>query len=666
LGKRAFDLLLAVLGMVFLLPIFLTVAIAVRLSGPGPVLLRQRRVGAHGSVFSMLKFRTMIDGAEADGRPFWCCENDERITAVGRVLRAHHLDELPQLWNVLVGQMSLVGPRPERPEIDEALAIEIPQWRCRNEVRPGITGLAQVRQGYVASVEGSRVKLTHDLHYLAHCSLRFDLAIMRETFGLRPRRQRLMQASPEATRPTARPSGEDKSVTAQVLMLTGARLVAATLSAVTALILARSLTKSDYGQLALLTGVVTLFVVITDGGLTSSLARYLSGWQVGRRIFLQVIALRGGLTGLAALGVLAYGAAAGEQEFRTASVLAAILLLANSITSVAHGILPTMRRVGTAACLTVLQPAVELAGIATAASSGLSTATALAAMAVAAGTSALIGSMVLLTSPMPVRETTTVLEVCRYALPLFGVFVCVSVFGVIDLLLIGFFHDASTVAPYALSWKLVIFLHLPALAIATVIAPRLAQDRKQAAELFGRWIQRTAVVNAGVLAVVAALATEIMGLIDDQYRDDGAVLLALVAYAAVLGLAPLLSMACNFLGGARARLPVAAAAVVTNIALDLVLIPSWGPYGAALSSTLAYLVYVVGHARIAGRLLEASLWPGGARVAVRVAFGAGAAFLVARITADWLSSSGLLVAAALASVSALCAYVTVAGTGVLR
>ncbi len=181
--KRAVDLLLALLGMVLLLPIFLTVAIAVRLSGPGPVLLRQRRVGVHGSVFAMLKFRTMIDGAEADGRPFWCCENDERITTVGRVLRSHHLDELPQLWNVFVGQMSLVGPRPERPEIDEALAIEIPQWRRRHEARPGITGWAQVRQGYVASTEGSRVKLTHDLYYLAHCSLRLDLAIMFETFG---------------------------------------------------------------------------------------------------------------------------------------------------------------------------------------------------------------------------------------------------------------------------------------------------------------------------------------------------------------------------------------------------------------------------------------------------------------------------------------------------
>ncbi len=449
-------------------------------------------------------------------------------------------------------------------------------------------------------------------------------------------------------------------------MLSGARVTAATLSAVTTLILARSLTKSDYGQLAMLTGVVGLAVVIADGGLTSSLARYLSERRVGRRIFLKVMALRGALAGVAALAVLAYGRTAEEQELRTATVLASILLLANSITSVAHGTLPTMRRVGTAACLTVLQPAVELAGIATAAASGLSTPTALAAMAVAAGTSALIGSVVLLTNPMPVREMTSVLEVCRYALPLFGVFACVSVFGVIDQVLIGFFHDAATVAPYALSWKLVVFLHLPAVAIATVVAPRLAQDHEQAAELFGRWIQRTVVVNAGVLAVVAALAPEIMGLIDSRYRDDGAVLQALIAYAAVLGLAPLVSLACNFLGGARARLPVAAAAVLANLVLDFALIPSWGVYGAAVSSTLAYLIYVVGHARIAGRLLDASLWPGGVRVAMRVAFGAGAAFLVANLTAEWMSSSGPLAAATVASVSALGAYVAVAGTGVLQ
>lgn len=183
--KRLVDLSVAAIGLVLLVLAFPAVALAVRLSGPGPVLLRQRRVGAEGLPFSMVKFRTMVVDAEADGRAVWSCDNDARITAVGRVLRAYHLDELPQLWNVLVGEMSLVGPRPERLEISRELDVEIPQWHRRHDIRPGITGWAQVRQGYVDSVAGSRTKLAHDLYYLQNCSLRLDLRILAETVGWR-------------------------------------------------------------------------------------------------------------------------------------------------------------------------------------------------------------------------------------------------------------------------------------------------------------------------------------------------------------------------------------------------------------------------------------------------------------------------------------------------
>ncbi|GAA2758406.1 sugar transferase [Actinopolymorpha rutila] len=189
-AKRALDVVLSLTGIVVLLPVLIASAVAVRLSGPGPVLLRQRRVGARGSVFLMAKFRTMVADAEADGRPVWSRQDDDRVTPVGRILRSSHLDELPQLWNVLVGEMSLVGPRPERPEISETLVSQIPHWHLRHGVRPGITGWAQVRQGYTSNVEEFRAKLSYDLYYLRHCSLRLDLVILAETLSSswRPRR----------------------------------------------------------------------------------------------------------------------------------------------------------------------------------------------------------------------------------------------------------------------------------------------------------------------------------------------------------------------------------------------------------------------------------------------------------------------------------------------
>jgi len=224
-SKRVLDVLLSVLGLVVLLPVFAALALAVRRSGPGPVLLRQPRVGIGGSVFPMVKFRTMVADAEAQGLPVWACQGDERVTAVGRVLRSSHLDELPQLWNVLVGDMSLVGPRPERPEISDVLSSRIPLWHRRHEVKPGITGWAQIRQGYAASVEESEAKLSCDLYYLQHCSLRFDVAILAATLRV------LVAAtlagrgrSPVAPRAAgARSRVEGDGVPARVSLLGGAR-----------------------------------------------------------------------------------------------------------------------------------------------------------------------------------------------------------------------------------------------------------------------------------------------------------------------------------------------------------------------------------------------------------------------------------------------------------
>ena len=472
-----------------------------------------------------------------------------------------------------------------------------------------------------------------------------------------------MDASPA---PTTVPSRfDDEGATTQVALLGGARLAGAFLSAGTALVLARSLPKSEYGSLALLTGVVGLIVVLTDAGLTASLARYLSEQRMNRQLFVRIVALRGAVTGTAALGILVYGAAGGAPGFGSATVLASVLLVANSTVSLAHGVLPTLRRVGVGAFLTVLQPAVELSGVVIVFLAGPSAPAALGALTVAACASAVTGLAVVLGGPIPAREGVGMPELVRYALPLFGVWACVSVFGIVDQLLIALFHDAAAVAPYALAWKLVVFLHLPAVAMAAVVAPRLAQDTKRAPDLFDRWFRRTVLTYAGVLSVVVALAPEILGVIGEQYRGDAPVLQALMGYAALLSVAPLLSLTCNFLGGARARLPVAAVAVAVNIGLDFALIPTFGSYGAAASSTLAYFVYVLGHARIVARLLGPRSWSAWFRPTARMAAGIVTAVCVTRLAADGMSSLGIL-GIGIAGTVALGFYLAVLGKGAWR
>ena len=176
--KRLFDILTAGVGLLVTAPLWPVIAVVVHRSGPGGVLFRQKRLGEGGRVFEIVKFRTMVDGAEANGKAVWALEDDPRVTRVGRFLRRTRLDEIPQLWNVLRGDMSIVGPRPERPEFLEVLNSEIPYWTRRHFVKPGITGWAQVRHGYADDVDGTADKLAYDLYYLKHRSLVLDLAIL--------------------------------------------------------------------------------------------------------------------------------------------------------------------------------------------------------------------------------------------------------------------------------------------------------------------------------------------------------------------------------------------------------------------------------------------------------------------------------------------------------
>jgi sugar transferase (PEP-CTERM system associated) len=178
--RRMISVPAAIVGLLLCSPFIPFIMLAVRLSSPGPVFFRQTRVGRYGRLFTAFKFRTMREGAEEDGA-VWAMRNDPRITHVGRFMRATRLDEIPQLWNVLRGDMAFIGPRPERPEFVPWLSKEIPYYDLRNMVRPGITGWAQVRHGYSASLQESKVKLEYDLYYLKHLSIGFDLLILFET-----------------------------------------------------------------------------------------------------------------------------------------------------------------------------------------------------------------------------------------------------------------------------------------------------------------------------------------------------------------------------------------------------------------------------------------------------------------------------------------------------
>jgi exopolysaccharide biosynthesis polyprenyl glycosylphosphotransferase len=163
------------------LPIMLIVALIVRLSSAGPVLYRQERVGVHGTIFTVFKFRSMYADAEAKTGAVWATKNDPRITPVGRWLRKLRLDELPQLFNVLRGEMSIVGPRPERPDFVKILSAQIPHYAQRHCVKPGITGWAQINYKYGDTLEDALIKLEYDLYYIKNLSLALDAVIMFHT-----------------------------------------------------------------------------------------------------------------------------------------------------------------------------------------------------------------------------------------------------------------------------------------------------------------------------------------------------------------------------------------------------------------------------------------------------------------------------------------------------
>jgi sugar transferase (PEP-CTERM system associated) len=182
--KRVSDLICSLVLLALTLPLMLVTMVLIKLESAGPVFFRQERVGLNGKTFEVIKFRSMCSDAESDGKPRWATASDARVTRVGHWIRKVRIDELPQLWNVLKGEMSLVGPRPERPFFVETLTQDIPYYSVRHSVKPGVTGWAQVRFDYGATVEDAKLKLQYDLYYVKNHTLFLDLLIMFETISV--------------------------------------------------------------------------------------------------------------------------------------------------------------------------------------------------------------------------------------------------------------------------------------------------------------------------------------------------------------------------------------------------------------------------------------------------------------------------------------------------
>jgi exopolysaccharide biosynthesis polyprenyl glycosylphosphotransferase len=179
-GKRALDLAFSLTLGLMILPLFPLIALAIKIDSRGPVFYSQKRIGLGGESFRIYKFRTMVVNAEANCA-VWAQARDPRVTRVGRFMRLTRIDELPQIWNVIRGEMAVVGPRPERPEFTEVLGREIPGYDLRHTVKPGLTGWAQVCYRYTNSIRDTRAKVEYDLFYVKHLSIWFDLRILFRT-----------------------------------------------------------------------------------------------------------------------------------------------------------------------------------------------------------------------------------------------------------------------------------------------------------------------------------------------------------------------------------------------------------------------------------------------------------------------------------------------------
>lgn len=412
---------------------------------------------------------------------------------------------------------------------------------------------------------------------------------------------------------------------AHVALLIGARLVAGLLSAAIGLLVPRMLDRSDYGDYGIAIGVAATLVVLSDLGLTTSLARALAQDRVDARLLRRIAMLRAGAAFVFAAALAAIGTGLSMRGGASDALghylqLASVLVLASSGLGVAMGLLPTLRRVRALLVLTTMQPLLELMAIVTVLAAGLGASGVIVASTVAAACTGMAGIWLVIRGVrgrFPAAEPATVRAVARYGTAMFLVAVSFTVFGQVDQLVIYLLRGSDEAAGYIATWRLVTLLHMAGLAAATIVAPRLAGGGSRARTIFDGWL-RTLVTSYLAIAAIAAVMAPVAvpAALGPQYREDAWLLAALAGYVFLLGIAPHVTMAANFLGGARRRIGIGFVTIGVNLALDLVLVPPLGVYGAAIATTVAFGWYVAAHLRLTWTLLgpTATVTSDGARI----------------------------------------------------
>ena len=441
---------------------------------------------------------------------------------------------------------------------------------------------------------------------------------------------------------------QSRSIATHAAGLVAARVTAAAMSAATVFLVVRVLPKSTYGDYGIIVGIVGMVVVLSDLGLTTALARYIAQGAVPRHVLVRVLLARACVALVAAAGFAGVGLAMargmdigpmGSNISPGMLYAAAGLCLAQSMFSIVSGLLPTLRRIGALMALTISQTALEFAAVVAVASLSLGASAIVVASTVAAAIGALVGVTVVVRSTPRLNATAaaSVRTIATYSRPMFLVALCFAAFGLVDQLFIWVLHGSEAAAAYIANWKLITLLHLPGLAVATVIAPRLAGGGPERRAMYLRWLGVMALGYVGVIAVCATLATPIVTLaLGEAYASNAGVFAALGVYALLLGIAPHVTMAANFLGGARKRVRLSVVTIALNVVLDLLLVPTYGAYGAAVATSIAFSWYVGAHVVLSYRLLGGELTASALRASLGGRIGRvtlDAAFIVAAVVA---------------------------------
>lgn len=413
-----------------------------------------------------------------------------------------------------------------------------------------------------------------------------------------------------------------RSTAGHVIGFVGGRVIAAAISACTGLILPRMLGVEDAAAYGVAVGIAMMLVVVTDLGCTTSLARFLADGTVSRATIWRAVAVRYSIAVACALALVGIGSLAAIDVISLGSMrpqylqLAGMLCLASSIPAMASGLLPALRGVRALLVMTIVQPMLELAGIIGVVMIGGGGGHVMIASSCAALIVGIVGMSVAMRAAVRrslhlEREGDDVREVqlravLSYGVPMFIVAICFAIFGQIDQILLYSFAGPIEAAPYIWNWRLIALINLPTLAVATIVAPRIrTPGSAMGRELYEGWLRILAVVSAGLAGMSMFLAPWLVpvALGREKYGASWTVLVALGGYAFLLGVAPLVTMAANFLGGARRRVGIGLVTVGTNALLDLLLIPRFGVYGAAIATTIAFGWFVGAHMRLTSQLI---------------------------------------------------------------